>query len=1009
MPHDVYGHWYPKLFEKQMKIFNSRARALLVEGPRLSGKCTTPASIVYTSTGLKRLGRMRPEFLDDNGFGNIDEKICSWDGHKITESTADRFYVEQSRSALCAELANGYRLTGSPTHPVWCCWSADGETRFGYMSLSEIQRRRSTGGRIYIPLMEHPNFGTQAIQSMVGVAITEDVAYLLGALVGDGSCNKIEEGRCIGFTNIDEEVICRVRNAVTALGGKLTRDRPNKPEYRIAGSKIIRHLLIACGINKLSYFKRIPDCIIESPKRVLSAFVRALFDTDGTVESKNVSFCTTSDNLADDVQQVLAAFGILCVRRFKKSASGRPTWNIFIMGRHCDRFAKEIGFDIQRKQQRIKPGKSGKRRSHHYTYPEFLVEDLQKLKERIFVGRRMGRRTPIRFKPRVGLQHTRWYLNQALPWLAKPFLMSVLSEAEAVSYASALEDLRDEFAAEHWRPRSWHRARRFLCNTSGYIPAQDRLERIIEAMDCRTDLTDYLVSDSWIEIKSVTETEADLVDLCVPDKQSFLASGFINHNTVGVLHKVVRHLYEMPRARVGMFARTMKSSKDGGSWSLLHDVVLREWFEANIGMRYTTTRGRGVYGWKLTDTRTPFFRVSNAHGGESELLLFSLDYDNDVEDKLKEMQFSMIYFSELDKFGDRRVLTVALPSLRMQHLPFESQMWIADTNPSEEGAESWIYKLFLQERLMTYEQHCDYQRKQDLPVFSETDFREFYGNLDSIQILPSENPFVDPRQLQEVRVACGADAGLYARHIKGEWVWGGGDASRHFRAIFRRELHVIGNVDSPDESEWLTALPSVHCYELVTGWDLGDVNHAACMMEETMFKGRLVFTVLDEQVSLHAEVSNEMFTAGFMELVEKLEAVAGRALRLDRSWSDRSSLERYSAAADTYAHTQVYSSSGERIFLQGAPKGKESVRLRVRILKELLAQGRFFVSAHCTHTIGMLQNLRKGKSTADFVIGDERHIFDAITYALMMELREDYELRPVTPQGNRSGMAIQIA
>ena len=97
-----------------------------------------------------------------------------------------------------------------------------------------------------------------------------------------------------------------------------------------------------------------------------------------------------------------------------------------------------------------------------------------------------------------------------------------------------------------------------------------------------------------------------------------------------------------------MFSRTLKNSKDGGNWSLLNRYILPEWFKAKIGMKYTTLTSEGIPGTKIDgQTRTPFFRVSNMHGGESELMLFSLDFDGDIEDKLKEMAFSMIWFSEL--------------------------------------------------------------------------------------------------------------------------------------------------------------------------------------------------------------------------------------------------------------------------------------------------------------------------------------------------------------------------
>lgn len=485
--------------------------------------------------------------------------------------------------------------------------------------------------------------------------------------------------------------------------------------------------------------------------------------------------------------------------------------------------------------------------------------------------------------------------------------------------------------------------------------------------------------------------------------RALLVSGpRLSGKTRGVLHKVCRHLFDNDGARVGMFARTLKSSKDGGSWSLLHRPkvgILAEWFNAKIGMYYTS-EVNGVPGVKADGlTRTPGFKVRNRYGGESEMLLFSLDNDDDVEDKLKELEFSMIYFSELDKFGDDRVLTVALPSLRMGHLKFEDQMWISDCNPSPEGELSWIYKRFFLQRNMTYPEYVAYQKREELPVLPEDDFTAFNRQMDVIEILPADNTFVDPRQLQEVRVACGSDQGLYARHIEGKWIWGGGDSSRHFRALFKEAIHVVGDATGPEE-DWTVILPTASCFELITGWDLGDTRHAAAIMERTLENGQSCFAVLDELVILGEQVSNAEFTEQFMEKIELLEEQVGRQLDLTRSWSDRSSLEKYSATGDTFPYKQVLAASGERIFLQGAQKPRP--RVRVKLLKELLASARFKVSAHCTHTIAMLKDLKKGKSEIDFVVADKhKHIFDAITYALLMELAEELELYSKNQEGHR--------
>lgn len=496
----------------------------------------------------------------------------------------------------------------------------------------------------------------------------------------------------------------------------------------------------------------------------------------------------------------------------------------------------------------------------------------------------------------------------------------------------------------------------------------------------------------------------------------------LSGKTRAVLHRIVRHLWETDGARVGFFARTLKSSKDGGAWALLHNAILKEWFKAKIGMRYTT-ESKGVYGPRTDGiTRTLSFKVSNVHKTESEVMLFSLDNDDDVEAKLKELEFSMIYFSELDKFGDRRVLTVALPSLRMGHLRFEDQSWISDCNPSEEGDASWIYQLFFRERLMGYEDYLRAQKEQDLPLLSQDDFERFYGQLDVISIQPEENPRVDARQLQEVRVACGSDQGLYARHVKGEWVWGGGDASRHFRALWGDgSRHIVdGTTAEGVEEDWIIAKPSQNCFELITGWDLGETNHAAVILEryqrrvtsrsengQETSRYESCFVVLDELVSIGHEVSNDEFTCEFMDLIKQIEADAGRTFNLDRAWSDRSSLEKYSSSGDTYPYLQVHDASEGRITLQGVRKPTGSVRIRVQELKKFLAHGRIKVSAHCKYTIKMFRDLKKGKDKTNYVVptDENKHVFDAISYAILAECAEELESGPKT---GRKEQALEV-
>jgi len=471
-------------------------------------------------------------------------------------------------------------------------------------------------------------------------------------------------------------------------------------------------------------------------------------------------------------------------------------------------------------------------------------------------------------------------------------------------------------------------------------------------------------------------------------------------------------MWETPNARVAMFSRTIKNSKEGGTWSLLHTVILPEWIKAKIGLRYTTKSAEKRPGFRIDGvSRTPYFRIKNVHGGESECFLFSLDYDPDVEDKLKEMEFSLIYFSELSKFHDRKVLSVALLSLRMSHIKYEDHMWLADTNPAEEGELSWIYLVWYFERTATYEQYVVAYKRMGITPLEERLFLAQQKDLALIEIKPEDNIRLDPRQLDELKATCAYDPGMYAKYVEGKWIFGDGDQSLHFRAHFRENLHVLGHAESMNEDEWEVANPHPSSFELILGFDLADVNHAAVILDRQIVNGVSHFTVIDELVSLKKEISLAVITEEFMEKIEALEKQFGREYNLDRAWSDHSSIEKYNATADTYPHLEVHAASGSRIFLRGMGKAqsKGSVRVRIQLVKQLLFQRRLRVSAHCFHIIQMLKTLKKGKVDIIPTEDTQKHIFDALSYALFMECAEELEMGAGANVGQRSlGIAVNV-
>lgn len=447
--------------------------------------------------------------------------------------------------------------------------------------------------------------------------------------------------------------------------------------------------------------------------------------------------------------------------------------------------------------------------------------------------------------------------------------------------------------------------------------------------------------------------------------------------TWGVVHKVCRHLWETPGARVAMFSKTIKSAKDGGVWEDLVGFAIPEWIAANLesavvpGVTFDYTVPPKLDG----QTRTLYFRVRNMWGSESELKLFSLDYDGEVEVKVKGTRFSMIWFSELTNFEDRKVLVTTKQQLRMPHLRPDQHQWIADTNPGEDGPDSWIYKLWYQEK--------DMEISASMTDEEKLTFSEFQKQLGLIEIMLDDNPYLSEEKKREIKGDYSYDKDLYARYVEGKWVTGA-TKGRHFGDVFRESLHVVGDASALDDDDWEVALPSDSCYELICGWDLGDANHAAVIMEKITVGNKIHWLVLDELVIVRGQTSIEEFTLAFMEKMRTIEAMAGKTFHW-RHWADESAM-RYRSVVDDMDASVVMRASGGEIILEPVPKRPEDVKRRVHMMRRIIFEDRIKISANCKDVIQMFKKLRQGKTKAEYVSQDDhKHPFDALSYAVLME------------------------
>lgn len=459
--------------------------------------------------------------------------------------------------------------------------------------------------------------------------------------------------------------------------------------------------------------------------------------------------------------------------------------------------------------------------------------------------------------------------------------------------------------------------------------------------------------------------------------------------SIGICHKIMRHLWENNGAYVGIFVTSYKVATDGGSWTDLIQIA-REWIASGMlsdtgePIDFTSfIRGEEEGGPKLdSKSRTPFFRIRNMHGGESECRLFSLDNENEIEAKVKGLRLSAAWCVELSTFKSERVMKLTISRLRSLHVAYEDQFWIADTNPAEEGKAHFAYKVFYQER--TNPDHPD---------------KEYQANLGLIEIFLEDNTKLDPRERRELESLYRDNPDEYDRFVLGLWPEGS-SVRREAFADLVTDFHFL---DQPIDVDRNTET-------LITGWDPGAKNSAFVLLEHRLINGLSYWMALTEVVVLDTEISITDFTFQCMEEIIRLQDFY-RSRWGDTfpgfnyvHWSDNSATAYYRPQIGDFDAALVKKASGDQIELQGVEKPDGSVAEDVRMIRTLLREKRLFVGSNCPEIRKMLKQIKKGSRHEIDPTDPLKHIFDALRYPIRAETLEDLN----TPNPNSGQKIIHL-
>lgn len=258
-------------------------------------KCVSGDTLVFTPFGIKRMDSL----ITLHGYNKKELEIFT--GYGISKTT--HTYKIMKEVSIVVRTRMGFELQGSFRHPV-LVRTPDGKEIWKLLPDVELgdnivmKYGMQAGPLDYLNVDEkHHNLPE---------LINEKLSYVIGLMVGNGRCQNKKDG-IVEFTNSNKDLLEIYDAFVLELFGKKC-SWCNEKGLCFTSRSVVK-FLEWCG---LSYRKKIPVKIMESPISCQIAFLCGLFDTKEWVN--NTVFTSFAEQLTKEVHIMLLNIGIISRR-----------------------------------------------------------------------------------------------------------------------------------------------------------------------------------------------------------------------------------------------------------------------------------------------------------------------------------------------------------------------------------------------------------------------------------------------------------------------------------------------------------------------------------------------------------------------------------------------------------------------------------------------------------------------------------------------------------------------
>ncbi|MCZ7540011.1 MAG: adenosylcobalamin-dependent ribonucleoside-diphosphate reductase [Anaerolineae bacterium] len=281
-------------------------------GEIAQGGCLVPDTLVFTAEGALYLGEI------------VTHGEPGWRPHRLTVASDEgqresrQVYNNGVARVLRVRTEEGLELAGTPDHKIKVmtvegpAWRRLDELQPGDAALVKLGQHQGQRQALSHPVRRR---GNQVMPNLPAV-LNEEFAFFLGYLAGDGFVASGEQDHRVGVTVAHSSyLLSEVPALFKRLFGEQTHVHRQQKAHDASATfwvdnRAVKDFLILNGLHKLSSTQvRVPRLIRQSPPDVVGAYLRGLFEADGSLSHGYPQLLSSSEALIREVAVLLIGLG----------------------------------------------------------------------------------------------------------------------------------------------------------------------------------------------------------------------------------------------------------------------------------------------------------------------------------------------------------------------------------------------------------------------------------------------------------------------------------------------------------------------------------------------------------------------------------------------------------------------------------------------------------------------------------------------------------------------------